>query len=285
MGMGIYVNPGFENFATDKTNEYYVDKSGLIRLTNALLGTGDCRIVVSRPRRFGKTSAVSMLEAYYSSGCDSREYFHGLEIEKDPSFEEHLNKHVVLSVDIQGMYKDAIEDDRVRSFTSYISENINAELAETYPEEVRGKENSLSRSLRAIHKAHGTKFILLFDEWDVIYREEKCKATLKKRFTSFLVGLFKNARVSPCIELVYMTGILPIPKKETQSGLNNFPEFTMVDPRQFAAYTGFTESEVAALCHRAQMPLQDMKAWYEGYPFGTVGSVYCPASVVKALNN
>ena len=285
MGAGIYVNPGFENFAADKTNEYYVDKSGLIRLTNALLGTGDCRIVVSRPRRFGKTSAVSMLEAYYSSGCDSRDLFRGLTIENDPSFEKHLNKHVVISVDIQGMYRDAIEDDRVRSFTSYISENINAELAELYPEEVRGKENSLSRSLRAIHKAHGTKFIILFDEWDVIYREEKCKATLKKRFTGFLVGLFQNARVSPCIALVYLTGILPIPKAESQSGLNNFTEFTMVSPRQFAEFIGFTESEVDALCCRAKMPLPDIKAWYEGYPFGTVGSVYCPDSVVKALRN
>ena len=154
-----------------------------------------------------------------------------------------------------------------------------------YPDAVRGKEDSLDLSLTAIYGAHQARFIFLFDEWDVIYREEKFNDKLKKDYTDFLVSIFKNANVTSSIDLVYMTGILPIPKKVTQSGLNNFTEFTMINPDLFAAYFGFTEDEVDVLCHKRQMPLHDLKESYEGYQFGTVGSVYCPASVVKALKS
>ena len=281
--MGNFVNPGNDDFTMSRKSKFYVDKSGLIQLTNDVLGTEDRRIVVSRPRRFGKTMALYMLEAYYSCGCDSRELFRGLTIESSPGFETHLNKHNVITLDVQGLYLAAIRTKRLNDFSGYISERVNADLALIYPNEVKGNEADLSCSLQAINAVHGAKFVFLFDEWDVVYREERFNEALKKNFSDFLRSIFKDKQVSRCIELVYMTGILPVPKAEIQSGLNNFWEYTMLKPSMFAEYIGFTEEEVSSLCERYQMPIEDMKSWYEGYQFGTVGSVYCPASVVQAL--
>lgn len=283
--MGVYYNPGNNSFAKCLNSKTFVDKTRLIQHTNSALGTEKSRIVVSRPRRFGKTVAISMLKAYYSSGCDSRDLFHGLAIEGAPSFEEHLNKHDVISFDVQGLYLKATSSNRKEDFPHFISETINAELAKQYPDEVRGNESSLSDSLSAIHAAHGSSFIFLLDEWDVIYREEKCDKKLKQDFTDFLKDLFRDGKASNCIELVYQTGIYPILKPEIESGLNNFSAYTMLDPHDFAEYVGFTETDVASLCQKNQMPLQELKAWYEGYPFGSAGSVYCPYSVVNAIQN
>ena len=283
--MGVYYNPGNNSFAKCLKSKTFVDKTGLIQRTNSALGTEKSRIVVSRPRRFGKTMAISMLKAYYSCGCDSRDLFHGLAIESDPFFEEHLNKHSVISFDVQGLFLKAKSKNRKEDLPSFISETINAELAKEYPDEVHGNESSLSSSLAAIHATHDSSFIFLLDEWDVIYREEKCNEKLKHDFTGFLKDLFKDSEASHCIELVYQTGIYPIPKAEIESGLHNFSAYTMLDPLDFAAYVGFTEAEVDSLCQKNQMPLQDLKAWYEGYPFGSVGSVYCPYSVVNAIQN
>lgn len=287
--MGVYVNPGNYDFEGSSKDELYVDKTGLIRLTNAAIGNPrKKRIVVSRPRRFGKTTALFTLRAYYSCGCDSRALFRGLTIAQDSSFEAHLNQHNVISLDVQWFYKQAAEDNRLDAFPQYISETVSAELEKLFPDEVHGNEAALAKSILAIHAAHGTRFIFLLDEWDVIYREEKLNKKLKEDFTGFLVRLFKNDHMSECIDLVYMTGILPIPKQETHSGLNNFNEYTMLRPSDFAEYIGFTEAEVEALCQKNQLQqekLQDLRAWYEGYQFGSVGSVYCPASVTKAIDN
>ena len=78
--MGVYINPGNEGFAESVHDEYYADKTGMIRFVNAALGTKRKEICFTRPRRFGKTTAANMLAAYYSCGCDSRNLFRGLQI-------------------------------------------------------------------------------------------------------------------------------------------------------------------------------------------------------------
>ena len=94
--MGIYLNPGNEDFQQALNSKIYVDKSLLIERTSRVLHTKQKYICVSRPRRFGKTMALNMLSAYYSSGCDSREQFQGLKIAGTPDFEKHLNKYHVI---------------------------------------------------------------------------------------------------------------------------------------------------------------------------------------------
>ena len=101
--MGIYVNPGIENLKMSKKDQYYVDKSMIISKLNVLVESGNRFVCVSRPRRFGKTMAANMIATYYSKGCDSHEIFSDLEISKDPSFEEYINKYTVIKIDMNGI--------------------------------------------------------------------------------------------------------------------------------------------------------------------------------------
>ena len=86
-----------------------------------------------------------------------------------------------------------------------------------------------------------------------------------------------------CIALAYMTGILPIKKYGTHSALNMFDEFSMINPGPLASYVGFTELEVAALCTDYHMDLDEIKAWYNGYSFEKIPSIYNPRSVVSCM--
>lgn len=99
--MGIYLNPGNMSFLQATNNPIYVDKSLLIEYTNSLIGINDCKICVSRPRRFGKSTDANMLVAYYSKGCDSSNIFETLKISKTNGYQKHLNQHNVIHVDIQ----------------------------------------------------------------------------------------------------------------------------------------------------------------------------------------
>lgn len=99
--MGIYLNPKNKGFAESIHSEIYVDKSGLIACTSKCINSKEKYICVSRPRRFGKSMALEMLAAYYSRGCDSRELFAGLKIERDRTYEEHLNKYDVIYLNVQ----------------------------------------------------------------------------------------------------------------------------------------------------------------------------------------
>jgi len=88
--MWQYLNPSNEKFERIVKPGSYVDKTGLIKYTNGQIGKEKRFLLSCRPRGFGKTFAANMLASYYSKGCDQRELFKGLGIEKDPSFEKHL---------------------------------------------------------------------------------------------------------------------------------------------------------------------------------------------------
>ena len=91
--MGVYLNSGNSAFMEALRSKIYVDKTELIKYTNDVLQTKQKYICVSRPRRFGKSMAAEMLTAYYNRGCDSKQIFKGLKIEKDPDFLMHLNQY------------------------------------------------------------------------------------------------------------------------------------------------------------------------------------------------
>ena len=108
--MGIYLNPGNEQFAVSVNSELYVDKTELIKYTNSRIGKDRPLICSSRPRRFGKTMAVTMLAAYYSKGCSSEKLFARFKISQNELFKMHLNKYTVIFLDIQWMYGNALEE-------------------------------------------------------------------------------------------------------------------------------------------------------------------------------
>jgi len=284
--MGIYLNPGNEQFVVSVNSELYVDKTELIKYTNSRIGKDRPLICSSRPRRFGKTMAVTMLAAYYSKGCHSEKLFEGLQISQNEFFKVHLNKYNVIFLDIQWMYGNALEEmkrDSTLKVVSYIQEQVIAELREEYAEYVRDDDISLPSVLAKINVMTKEQFIIIIDEWDCLFREDKNNENLQKEYINLLRGLFKGTPSGAFLKLAYITGILQIKKYGTQSAMTDFREYTMISPKRLAEYVGFTEKEVQDLCEEYQVSFEEMKRWYDGYYFEGVGHVYNPKALVEAI--
>ncbi len=281
--MGIFLNPGNEGFSSVVSSQLYVDKTGLIDYINQVLGTEQRMLCVSRPRRFGKSMAVKMLVAYYSKGCDSKQLFQHLKIKNLPTYEKELNKHNVIYLDMQWFHSVAKEKGISEQEISYLQKEVIQELKEQYPTIIEDNIILLSEALFRIYSATKERFIIIIDEWDYIFREDKENVVQQERYINFLRGMFKGILADVAIELVYITGILPIKKYGTQSALNNFDEYTMLDPTPMEEYMGFTKLEVQNLCKQYNMDLKKMNRWYDGYIFSNEMHIYSPKSVVDAV--
>ncbi len=277
--MGNYVNPGNSGFSGIR-NDLYVDKTGLIRLINQTIDTPRRLTCVSRPRRFGKSFAAKMLCAYYDKTCNSAELFHDLDIADDTQYREHLNRYDVIYLDMTGI----IGESSITEVIPYIQRNVIRELAEQY-EHLKVAEGFMATLANAAEAA-GNKFIMIIDEWDAPIREAKAHPDLQKKYLEFLRTLFKNSGMTDKIfAAAYMTGILPIKKDGSQSAISDFLEYSMIKPRQFGEYAGFTEEEVRKLCSDRNRDFQRMKQWYDGYSFRGLASIYNPNSVIRAIYN
>jgi hypothetical protein len=275
--MGNYLNIGNDAFQSARKGTY-VDKTEMISLINATLGTKDKLTCVSRPRRFGKSFAAQMLCAYYDKSCDSRKLFEDLKIATDASFEKYLNHYDVIYLDITFFISSV---SNIKDVVSYLQGKVIDEIFQEYSD-VR-KESTLLEMLSGVTQKTGNKFIIIIDEWDAIFREVPNDTDIQREYIQFLRSLFKSSLTDKTIEAAYMTGILPIKKYGTQSALTDFIEYTMLRPGPFAEYIGFTEKEVRTLCTKYGMDFEETKYWYDGYSFRQVESVYNPNSVMKAM--
>ena len=272
--MGTYVNPGNSGFARI-TGSDYVDKTGLIALINAAIGTTKNLTCISRPRRFGKSYAAQMLCAYYDRTCDSHELFAGYRIAQDPSYEKHLNAYDVIYLDMTQIMGESRGED----FLDFIKQKITEELKATDPE--LKTDSAFTTTLVNAAEKNKNLFIAVIDEWDAPIRE---RPDMERPYLEFLRTLFKSSgTTSRIFAAAYMTGILPIKKDGSQSAISDFEEYTMIKPRMYGEYAGLTEKEVRALCQAHGVSFETMKQWYDGYVFRNVGSVYNPNSVMKAL--
>lgn len=274
--MGIYLNPDNDGFKEAVSSEIYVDKTGLIEYTNKFMNTAQKYICVSRPRRFGKSMALNMLAAYYSSGCDSAELFKGYRMEQEESFREHLNRYDVIYLNMQRFLIRA-KDQKV---TEYLERVVIDEIREVYGDLFSERETVLAEVLERIYVKTKKKFIFLIDEWDSVMRERQDSEEMQKQYLDFLRDLLKD---QPYVALAYMTGILPVKKYGVHSALNMFTEYSMTDQDVFEEYTGFTESEVKELCGRYEMGFDETCDWYDGYVFTEFRHIYNPRSVVEAM--
>ena len=279
--MGRFVNPDNSAFQVALNSRIYVDKTGLLEYTNTVLDTMDAYICNSRPRRFGKSYTANMLTAYYSKGADSEKMFSGLEISKAADFRKHLNKYDLIHIDVQWFLANCAKADDIVAF---ITESILDELRTIYPCVLPSEEISLPDALSRIREKTGQKFVVIIDEWDVLIRDEAQNHTLQEAYIDFLRGMFKGTEPSRYIALAYLTGILPIKKLKTQSALNNFEEFTMLDAGRMAPYVGFTEEEVHGLCEQYGCSYEQVKSWYDGYLLENY-QVYNPKAVVSVMLN
>ncbi len=278
--MGAYINLGKAGFQSVRNGEY-VDKSGLISIVNNALFTERRYSCVSRSRRFGKSVAAKMLCAYYDHSCDSRSLFADLEIASDPSFEQHLNKYPVIFLDLTN-FTTRFKDD---SIMEHVQKELKNDIHEAYPDIPVKDDDDLMAYLIRVNEFTQQPFIFIIDEWDAICREFKAGTHAMDEFVSWLRRMFKGSNSPQVFAGVYMTGILPIKKYKTESALNNFIEYSMVEPVDMAPYFGFTKEEVKALAEKHRMEFDELEKWYDGYQIGDEQSIFNPNSVMQALRS
>ncbi len=281
--MGIYLNPGNIGFEQICRGEY-IDKTGLIRLVNQRIGGPNNLLCISRPRRFGKSYAAKMLCAYYDCSCDSHHLFAKRNIGKAKSYRTYLNQYNVIYLDITGFISAAKRQGiPLRDVPNMIVGTIHEELMLQAPE-LPWQKSLTDCLVRYVEKPEGKSFIFIIDEWDAMIREAANDETAQEAYLNLLREWFKNSNFTPkVVAAAYMTGILPIKKDGSQSAISDFQEYSILNPDQFAEFTGFTKREVRKLCKKNKMDFEKVKAWYDGYDFHEVGSIYNPFSVVRAM--
>ena len=282
--MSSYLNPGYKGFRESLNSEIYIDKTGLIEKTNAVLDTRQKFLCVSRPRRFGKSMAADMLAAYYERGEDSSPLFDSLKISKAASYPIHRNQYDVLKVNMQEFLSMTHSmDDMLSMLQKYLIFDL-----KDYFTDVRFRdENNLIQVMKDIYSKTKCSFVILIDEWDCLFREFQQDYNAQKKYLDFLRVWLKD---KDYVALAYMTGILPIKKYGSHSALNMFTEYSMTDPGDLAEYFGFTEQETSELCEKYEMSFDEAKKWYDGYHLmvhrqtgNEICSIYNPKSVVEAM--
>ena len=287
---------GIENFEKLRQEDfYYIDKTRLIE--QLLTRWGEVNLF-TRPRRFGKSLNMSMLQSFFEIGKD-KTLFDGLRISDNQELcEEYQGKFPVVSVSLKGINGATYEEAR-RYLIKTINEEArrlsvlsdSTELDETDHElltQLKKKEmtnDSLVYSIRELtellEKHYGSKVIVLIDEYDV----PLAKANENGYYDEMVLlirNLFENAlKTNNSLKFAVLTGCLRIAKESIFTGLNNFKVYSITD-KSFDETFGFTDAEVRELLryYGQEKYYETVKEWYDGYRFGNV-DVYCPWDVIN----
>ena len=287
---------GIENFEEMRREDfYYVDKSHVI---GQLLTQWGKVNLFTRPRRFGKSLNMSMLQSFFEIGKD-KTLFDGLRISDNQELcEKYQGKFPVVSVSLKGINGATYEEAR-RFLIKTINEEArrlsvlsdSTELDETDHElltQLKKKEmtnDSLVYSIRELtellEKHYGRKVIVLIDEYDVPLAKANENGYYDEMV--FLIrNLFENAlKTNSSLKFAVLTGCLRIAKESIFTGLNNFKAYSITD-KSFDETFGFTDAEVKELLryYGQEKYYETVKEWYDGYRFGNV-DVYCPWDVIN----
>lgn len=287
---------GIENFEEMRREDfYYVDKSHVIEQLLTQWGKVN---LFTRPRRFGKSLNMSMLQSFFEIGKD-KTLFDGLRISDNQELcEKYQGKFPVVSVSLKGINGATYEEAR-RFLIKTINEEArrlsvlsdSTELDETDHElliQLKKKEmtnDSLVYSIRELtellEKHYGRKVIVLIDEYDV----PLAKANENGYYDEMVLlirNLFENAlKTNSSLKFAVLTGCLRIAKESIFTGLNNFKVYSITD-KSFDETFGFTDAEVRELLryYGQEKYYKTVKEWYDGYRFGNV-DVYCPWDVIN----
>ena len=287
---------GIENFEKLRQEDfYYIDKTRLIE--QLLTRWGEVNLF-TRPRRFGKSLNMSMLQSFFEIGKD-KTLFDGLRISDNQGLcEKYQGKFPVVSVSLKGINGATYEEAR-RFLIKTINEEArrlsvlsdSTELDETDHElltQLKKKEmtnDSLVYSIRELtellEKHYGSKVIVLIDEYDV----PLAKANENGYYDEMVLlirNLFENAlKTNSSLKFAVLTGCLRIAKESIFTGLNNFKDYSITD-KSFDETFGFTDAEVRELLryYGQEKYYETVKEWYDGYRFGNV-DVYCPWDVIN----
>lgn len=271
----LNTNRSLTLFQEAVNSEIYVDKSLLIEKVSKKIRTSSKYICITRPRRFGKTVNANMLGAYFTKGHDSHEIFQNLLISKTDIYEKHLNQHNVIYIDFSQISELC---DSFEKYINFIIKRLVSDLTQAYDLKVT-EDMAISELLLASKDS----FIFILDEWDSVFYEDFMTQNNKNAYLKFLKRLLKDR---PYVELVYMTGVLPIAKYSSGSELNMFQEYNFINDQVYDEYFGLNEDEVQDLCKtHSRVSYEELKLWYDGYRMSNGKSLFNPRSVNFALSD
>jgi hypothetical protein len=205
-----------------------------------------------------------------------------MKIGQTPNFDKYLNKLNVIKLDLNEWYQNTAIKGQLDNMINLVNQKLLGEFIEQYPS-IHFEENStIADCILQVYGRTGEKFVIIIDEYDVLVREN-VPQELFGNYLSFLNSLFKGTTIRPAIALAYITGIMPIVRDKVQSKLNEFSEYTMLRPAQFAGMIGFTEEEVKGLCEKYSVDYDECLRWYDGYKMSDTVKVCNPLSVVNAV--
>lgn len=287
---------GVESFAEMREdNYYYVDKTNFIK---ELLNHKFKANLITRPRRFGKSLTMSMLQDFFDISRDSKAHFDGLSISKDTKLcEKWLNQYPVLSISfksIKGMnYRKAFGKLKVyisslcKNFTFLeTSEHVDADdiilfqKLKSQTADIDNLETCLELLIRMLSNHYGKSTILLIDEYDVPLAEANNNGYYAPMLDC-MKSLLDVLKSNEYLEFAVVTGCLRISKESIFTGLNNLV-VNSITTELFDEYIGFTKEDVKNLLESTGFSnhAQEMREWYDGYRFGNV-DVYCPWDVLN----
>ena len=284
-----------------KTGCYYVDKTALIG--EVLKTPGVQVMLITRPRRFGKTLGMNMLANFFDIRKNSKALFEGLEVSKDLALcEQWRNQYPTLFLsfkDVDGLCFEnafALLKSTFSQFCDAHPELENSERVTERQKEIflRLREDKASFSdvqgalsvLIHMMRAHyGKSVVLLLDEYDVPLAKASANGYYKEMLEIIKTMMSTALKDNPALQLAVVTGCLRIAKESIFTGTNNFVSDTIASSR-LNEYFGFTQEEVDQLLQDTGLTdhAKDLKAWYDGYHFGEF-DIYCPWDVMNYLQD
>lgn len=280
---------------------YYVDKTGLIK--TLLRGEMDQVTLITRPRRFGKTMAMSMLNSFLDIRKDSRELFEGLEISKETAIcERWMNQYPTLFLSFKDVDGSIFEN--AFNFLKYIvaevckqhmylldSDDVDKEDKLVYEKLKSGDaslieiQSCILRITNMLESYYKKPVILLIDEYDVPIAKASSNGYYKEMLEIMKGMLSTSLKDNSSLKFAVITGCLKIAKESIFTGTNNLVSDTISSTR-YNEYYGFTQQDVDKLLADAGMEEKAdlIKEWYDGYNFGEF-EVYCPWDVMNYLRD
>jgi hypothetical protein len=292
---------GIDDFEKLRKNDfYYIDKSLLIK---ELLNNRSEVSLFTRPRRFGKSLNLSMLQHYFEIGKDSSNLFEGLKImDTGEKYLSHMNRYPVIMLSLKSADQNTfdasfqllkeelvrefqrhdylLESDKIKDYAKFAYQKIVSKSATK--EEYKNSINFLSRCLE---QHFGEKIVILIDEYDVPLEKSYFKGYYEEMMELIRSMIGTALKTNTSLAFAVMTGCLRISKESIFTGLNNLDIISILS-ENYGEFFGFTEQEIEQVLTDFQLEVKrdEMKGWYNGYLFGKE-TVYNPWSAIKYVRD
>ncbi len=290
-------NQGFDNIR--KNDCFYIDKTGFIK---EWWESMDIVTLITRPRRFGKTLNMSMLNCFFSNQYTDRgDLFEGLSIWEDEKYRKLQGTYPVIFLSFAGIKSDNMKDAKLQikgliatlySQNRYLFEGelLSANEKIMFDSMTMFMEDALCYSsinmlCSFLERHYGKKAIVLLDEYDTPMQEAYIHGYWDE-FTSFIRNIFNNTfKTNPYLERAVMTGITRVSKESIFSDLNNLNVVTTTSD-EYSTCFGFTENEVFASLEERGLSekKEEVKKWYDGFTFGNHKDIYNPWSIINYID-